>query len=179
VNTAVGLSQDLQTGIMERFRSLPMACSAVLAGRTLADLVRNVFVVALMVAVGFLVGFRVHSGVLPFLGALVLVLGFSLAFAWLFALVGLSAKNPEAAQAAAFPVLAVLVFASSAFVPVQTMPGWLQAYAMHQPVSATVDAVRALSLGGPTASEVLRALAWVLGMLVVFVPLAVTRYRRS
>ena len=96
-----------------------------------------------------------------------------------FALVGLSASNAEAAQAASFPVMAVLVFASSAFVPVQSMPGWLQAYAEHQPVTATVDAMRALVLGGPTTAKVVAAIAWSVGILVVFAPLAVKRYRRA
>jgi ABC transporter DrrB family efflux protein len=179
MNTAVGLSQDLQSGITERFRSLPMARSAVLAGRTLADLVRNVFVVALMVGVGFLVGFRVHTGFLAFLAAMGIVLLFSVAFSWVFALIGLGAKNAEAAQAGSFPILALLVFASSAFVPSSTMPSWLRVYADHQPVSDTVDAVRALVIGGPAAHKVLTALAWMVGILVVFVPLSVARYRRT
>jgi ABC-2 type transport system permease protein/oleandomycin transport system permease protein len=179
MNTAVGLSQDLQSGITERFRSLPMARSAVLAGRTLADLVRNLFVVLLMVGVGFLVGFRIHNGFAAFVAALGLVLLFSVVFSWVFALIGLGAKNAEAAQAASFPILALLVFASSAFVPSQTMPHWLRIYADHQPVSDTVDAVRALVLGGPLTDKVLAALAWMVGILVVFVPLSVARYRRQ
>jgi ABC-2 type transport system permease protein/oleandomycin transport system permease protein len=178
MNTAVGLSQDLQSGITERFRSLPMARSAVLAGRTLADLVRNVFVVGLMVGVGFLVGFRIHNGIPAFLAALGVVLLFSVAFSWVFALIGIGAKNAEAAQAGSFPVIALLVFASSAFVPSSTMPDWLRAWADHQPVSDTVDAVRALVLGGSLAREVVTALAWAVGILVVFVPLSVARYRR-
>jgi ABC transporter DrrB family efflux protein len=179
MNTAVGLSQDLQSGITERFRSLPMSRSAQLAGRTLADLVRNVFTVALMVGVGFAVGFRVHTGFLSFLGAIGIVLLFSLAFSWVFALIGLGANNAEAAQAASFPILALLVFASSAFVPAQSMPHWLRVYAEHQPVSDTVDAVRALVIGGRTGHDVLIALAWMAAILVVFVPLSVARYRRA
>jgi len=178
MNTAVGLSQDLQSGITERFRSLPMSRSAQLAGRTLADLVRNVFTVILMVAVGFAVGFRIHAGWGAFLGGIGIVLLFSLAFSWVFALIGLRSKNAEAAQAASFPILALLVFASSAFVPTNQMPSWLRAYADHQPVSDTVDAVRALVIGGPTAGKVLVALAWMVGILLVFVPLAVNRYRK-
>jgi ABC-2 type transport system permease protein/oleandomycin transport system permease protein len=178
VNTAVGLSQDLSTGIIDRFRSLPMSRSAVLAGRTLADLCRNLVVVALMVAVGFLVGFRFHAGLPSFLSALVLVLAFAFAFSWVFAWVGLGARNAEAAQAASFPVLAVLVFASSAFVPVETMPSWLRGYAEHQPVSATIEAVRALSLGGATTGSVLQAVAWMAALVIVFAPLAVWRYQR-
>jgi len=99
--------------------------------------------------------------------------------AWIFATVGLAVGDPEAAQAAAFPVLAPLVFASSAFVPVSTMPGWLQAFAKHQPVSATVFAVRDLVLGTPATTDVLQALGWMAGIVVIFAPLAVRRYRRS
>ncbi|MGH9182460.1 MAG: ABC transporter permease [Acidimicrobiales bacterium] len=178
MGTAVGLADDLGKGLIERLRSLPMAPSAVLTGRTAADLVRNVFVVALMAVVGFLVGFRVHTGVVAFLAALLLVLLFSYSLLWLFALVGLATANAETAQAASFPIMAPLTFASSAFVPVASMPGWLQPYADNQPVSATVDAARALVLGGPTTGVVLQALAWSVGILVVAATLAVRRYRR-
>ena len=176
---AIGLAADLKSGLLERFRSLPMARSAVLAGRTVADLVRNVFVAALMAAVGFAVGFRIHNGVAPFLLAMLLVLAFGYVMAWVFATVGLAVGDPETAQAASFPVLAPLVFASSAFVPVSSMPGWLQAFARHQPVSVTVSAVRDLVLGTPAASDVLQALAWMVGIVAVFAPLAVRRYRRA
>ncbi len=123
--TAVGLATDMQSGLMERFRSLPMARSAVLGGRTLADLTRNVFVVTLMAAVGFAVGFRIHGGVLPLLAGLLLILLFGYALSWIFATIRIMVGNPKTAQAAAFPVLAPLVFASAAFVPVDSMPGWL------------------------------------------------------
>jgi ABC transporter DrrB family efflux protein len=176
---AIGLATDLKSGLMERFHSLPMSRSAVLAGRTLADLVRNAFVAALMTGVGFAVGFRIHTNVLSFLAGLALVLLFGYTFAWIFATVGLAVGDPETAQAASFPVMAPLVFASSAFVPVGTMPGWLQTFAEHQPVSVTASAVRALSIGGPTTSYVLQCLAWCIGILVVFAPLAVARYRRT
>jgi ABC transporter DrrB family efflux protein len=179
MGAAVGLAADLKTGLLERFRSLPMARSSVLAGRTVADLARNVFVSALMAAVGFAVGFRIHTGVLAFLAGMVLMLLFGYALSWVFAGLGLTVGDPESAQAAAFPVMAPLVFASSAFVPVDTMPGWLQGFAEHQPVSVTASAVRALVLGGPTASYVLQSLAWIAGILIVFAPLAVRRYRRA
>jgi ABC-2 type transport system permease protein/oleandomycin transport system permease protein len=110
---------------------------------------------------------------------MLLVLIFGYTFAWIFATVGLVVGDPEAAQAASFPVMAPLVFASSAFVPVRSMPGWLQAFAAHQPVSVTASAVRALFVGGPTTSFVIQSLAWSIGILAVFVPLAVRRYRRS
>ena len=176
---AIGLATDLKSGLMERFQSLPMSRSAVLAGRTLADLVRNIFVAALMMGVGFLVGFRIHTNLLGFLAGVGLVLLFGYTFAWIFATVGLAVGDPETAQAAAFPVVAPLVFASSAFVPVDSMPGWLQVFAEHQPVSVTASAVRALMIGGPTTTYVLQALAWCIGILAVFAPMAVARYRRA
>jgi ABC transporter DrrB family efflux protein len=179
IATAIGLATDVQSGLLERFLSLPMARSAVLVGRTLADLTRNVFVVALMAGVGFLVGFHVHTSAFRFVAALLLVLLFGFTFSWVFATVGLLLRNPESAQAAAFPVMAPLVFASSAFVPVASMPGWLQPFADHQPVSVTASAARALILGTPVTSDLLQALAWAAGILLVFVPVAVWRYRRA
>jgi len=179
IGTAVGLATDLQTGLLERFRSLPMSRTAVMAGRTVAELVRNVFVVALMVGVGFAVGFRPNTDVGSFAVAMALVLLFGYVFSWIFAGVGLATGDPESAQAAAFPVLALLVFASSAFVPVSSMPEWLQVYAEHQPVSVTIEAVRALLLGGSALPDVLKTLAWMGGILVVFAPLSVWRYQRT
>jgi ABC-2 type transport system permease protein/oleandomycin transport system permease protein len=179
LGTGVGLAADLKSGLLERFRSLPMARSAVLAGRTTADLARNVFVVALMVAVGFAVGFHLHTNPLALLAGVGLVLLFGYTMSWVFATVGLAVGDPESAQAAAFPLLAPLVFASSAFVPVSSMPGWLQAFALHQPVSVTASAVRALMLGGPTTSLVVQAVAWCGGILLVFAPLSVRLYRKK
>jgi ABC transporter DrrB family efflux protein len=177
--TGVGLAEDMSRGMVDRFRSLPMARSAVLAGRTLSDTVRNLFVVCLMLVVGTLVGFRFHAGVVPALGAVGLALAFGLAFSWISALIGLSVRDVESAQAAGFVWVFPLVFASSAFVPIATMPGWLQAFADINPVTITVNALRALTLGGPTVRPVLEALAWIAGILLVFVPLAVNRYRRA
>jgi ABC transporter DrrB family efflux protein len=179
MNTTIGLATDLQSGLLERFRSLPMARFAVLAGRTLADLTRNVFVLALMTAVGIAVGFRPRLGVGPLLGGLTLVLLFGYAMAWVFAVVGLAVGDPESALAASFPIMAPLVFASSAFVPVATMPGWLQTFAAHQPVSVTASAVRATVLGGPTATYVWQAMAWIVGIVVVFAPLGAWRYHHA
>jgi ABC-2 type transport system permease protein/oleandomycin transport system permease protein len=179
MNTGIGLSEDLHKGLIERFRSLPMARSAVLAGRSLADLVRNFFVVLMMIFVGFVVGFRVHAGIVPFVASIALLLLFSFAFSWIFALIGLRVPNAEAAQAASFPVLAILVFASTAFVPIDGMPGWLQAYNRVQPVSVVVKAQRALSIGGETATPVLHALLWIVGLTVIFAPLAIRRYRQA
>jgi ABC transporter DrrB family efflux protein len=179
MTTAVGLATDLQSGLIERFRSLPMARSAVLAGRTIADLVRNVFVVALMCAVGFAVGWTIGGSVAQLLLAVALMLLFGYAMSWIFAFVGLAVGDPETAQAAAFPVLAPLVFASSAFVPVSTMPSWLQGFAEHQPLSVVVDAVRDLTLGKGIDSTFWQALAWCIGIIAVAAPIAVRRYRRS
>jgi ABC transporter DrrB family efflux protein len=170
----------MKSGLLERFRLLPMARSAVLAGRTMADLSRNVFVVLLMVAIGFAVGFRVHTGLWGLIGGLLLLLFFGYALSWIFATVGLWVGDPETAQAAAFPLIAPLVFASSLFVPVEKMPSWLQPWAEHQPVSVTATAVRDLMLGGPdTAYHVAQSLAWCIAILLVFAPLAVRRYRRA
>ncbi len=180
IATAIGLASDMKSGLMERFHALPMARSAVLTGRTIADLTRNVFVVILMMVVGFLVGWRIHTSVFGLLAAALLVLLFGFAMAWIFATVGLALGDPESAQAAAFPVLAPLVFASSAFAPVDKMPGWLQVFANHQPVSLTVDAVRSLTTGvGPTGTYVWEALAWIAGILIVFASLSVRLYRRT
>ena len=181
VQTGVGLAEDLNKGLIERFRSLPMARSAVLAGRTVADLTRNVFVVILMIIVGYLVGFRVQTGVLGLLGGMAVILLFGFSLTWVFAIVGLSARNAEAAQAASFPILAPLVFVSSAFVAVDTMPGWMQPFAKYQPVSVAVDAVRSLMLGGQfhDPAKVLGSLAWSIGIVAVFAPWAVRVYRRK
>jgi ABC-2 type transport system permease protein/oleandomycin transport system permease protein len=177
VSTSIGLAEDLQKGLIERFRALPMARSAVLTGRTTADLVRNVFVVIIMTAVGFAVGFRPTTGVLPYLGGILLILLFAYSLSWGFAVIGLSAANSETAQVMSFPLLFPLTFISSAFVPVDKMPSWLQGFATYQPVSVTVSACRALMIGGPTASWVIQSVAWTIGFLVILIPLAVHRYR--
>jgi ABC-2 type transport system permease protein len=179
LGTGVGLAEDLNKGLVERFRSLPMARSAVLAGRTIADATRNAFVLVLMTGVGLLVGFRIHGGVPAYVAALALVLLFTYALSWLAATVGLGASNGEAAQAALFPLVFPLVFASSAFVDTSFMPGWLQAFANHQPVTVTIDAARNLVLGQPIGWSVVGSIAWSLGLIAVFGPLAVRRYRRA
>ena len=175
--TGIGLAEDMAKGLIERFRSLPMARSAVLAGRTMADSVRNVFVMVLITAVGFAVGFRIHGGVPAYVGALLLVLLFAFALSWVVATIGLGAPNGEAAQAAIFPMLFPLTFASSAFVDTSFMPGWLQVFANHQPVTVTVNAARDLVLSQPVAWGVVGSIAWSLAIVAVFVPLAVRRYR--
>jgi ABC-2 type transport system permease protein len=178
IGTAVGLSADLRAGILVRFRTLPMARIAVLGGRTLADLARNLLVVAVMTGVGFAAGFRTPNGAAGLLGALGLVVFFGYAVSWGFAALGLRVSDPEAAQAAAVPVVFLLVFTSAAFVPATAMPGWLQAFGTHQPVNALVSAERALVLGGPASHDVLICLAWSAGMLLVFAILAARTYAR-
>jgi ABC transporter DrrB family efflux protein len=176
--TAVGLSEDLRRGVIDRFRSMPMARSAVLLGRTIADLVRNVLIIGLMVVVGYLVGFRFHAGVLPALGCVALVAAFGFALSWIFAFVSLVVRGAESAQTAGFVLLFPLVFASSVFVPVSSMPSWLQPFAKASPVTLTADAARTLALTGGVPSSLGESLASVAGILAVFVPLSVWRYRR-
>jgi ABC transporter DrrB family efflux protein len=176
--TAIGLSDDLKLGVIDRFRSMPMARSAVLIGRTSADLVRNVLIIALMIVVGYIIGFRFQAGVLQALGCIALVSGFGLALSWIFAFLGLTVRSAEAAQSAGFVVLFPLVFASSVFVPVSSMPSWLQAFAKVSPVTLTANAARSLALVPGTPSSLGGAIAWIAGLLAVFVPLSVWRYRR-
>ena len=175
--TAIGLADDLRSGIIDRFRSLPMARSAVLAGRTLADLSRSVFSLALMVGLGLLVGFSFHGSIGAVIGGLALVIVFGYSFSWVYATIGLITKDPETAQVAGILPFFILVFASSAIVPVATMPGWLQPFAKHQPVSITINAVRALMQGEPTHNWVWQSLAWSAGIFLVFFLVAVRLYR--
>jgi ABC-2 type transport system permease protein/oleandomycin transport system permease protein len=179
MSTGIGLAEDLGKGLIERFRSLPMARSAVLAGRTTADLCRNIFVVLLMTVVGVAVGFRTSAGIPSFFAGVFVLLLFAYALSWGSAVIGLSARNAETAQAMAFPLLFPLTFASSAFVPVSSMPGWLQGFARNQPVSVVIDATRHLMVGGPIPGSAWKALAWTIAMLAVLVPLAVRKYRRA
>ena len=178
VGTAIGLAEDLQKGLIERFRALPMARLAVLAGRTVADLGRNVIVLAVITGVGFLVGFRPTGSFVDYLQACLLMLTFAYCLSWGFAFVGLAAPNSEAAQAITFPLIFPLTFASAIFVPVAGMPGWLRPFAVNQPVSQTADAVRGLMLGQPHQASTWIALAWALGAICVLAPLAVNRYRK-
>lgn len=176
--TGIGLAADLQRGLVDRFRSLPMARSAVLTGRTISDLIRNTFVVIIMWIVGLLVGFQPQGSVLSWLAGIGLLLLTSFAFSWISATIGLAVRSVEAAQQAGFIWLFPLTFASSAFVPTQSMPGWLRTFAEHQPVSLTVNAVRGLLLNQPDISAIWQSLVWYISILVVFIPLAVWAYGR-
>jgi ABC-2 type transport system ATP-binding protein len=176
--TAVGLSEDLERGVVDRFRSMPMTRSAVLIGRTVADLVRNVLIIALMIAVGYLIGFRFGAGLLPALASVAVVSAFGFALSWIFAFVALAVRGAEAAQSAGFVVIFPLVFASSVFVPVSSMPDWLQAFAKASPVTLTANTARSYALEGGVPGSLAGAAAWIAGVLVVFIPLCVWRYRR-
>ncbi len=184
--TALGLTEDLQNGVIDRFRALPMARSAVLAGRTLADLLRNAAVLSLMLVVGFVIGFRFEQGLLRFLAAFGLGLLFAYALSWVMATIGLKVKSPEAAQSAVFLPIFPLVFASSVFLPTQTMPDWLRTFADHQPITIVANGLRGLMLGeealapGITVGgQVGLALVWIAGITAVFSVLAVRAYRKA
>jgi ABC-2 type transport system permease protein/oleandomycin transport system permease protein len=181
VSTSVGLAEDMQKGLIERFRALPMARSAVLAGRTSADGLRNIFVVMVMTGVAYAVGFRFLTGGFDYVLGVLILLGFAYAMSWGFAAIGLAAPNSETAQVMAFPILIPLTFASSAFVPVTSMPGWLQGFAQHQPVGVVIGGARSLMVGGyfHNTTEVWYALAWIAGLLLVLVPFGVWRYRKA
>lgn len=178
IQTGVGLSEDLSKGVIDRLRSLPIARYAVLAGRTLADSVRNIFVITIMLSIGAILGFRFQESVVSFIAGAGLVVLFAFAFSWISATIGLLLKDSETVQVAGFLWVFPLVFASSVFVPVETMPGWLQTFAANQPVSQVVDAVRYLMLGIGDGSAVWHTLLWIVGLLAVFVPIAVWRYRK-
>jgi ABC transporter DrrB family efflux protein len=176
---AVGIADDLASGMIDRFRALPMARSAVLAGRAAADTVRNLLVLLLMTGIAYAIGFRFHAGPLAAIAALGLALATGLALSWTFSLLGLVVRDSEAAGIGGLLAIIPLVFTSSTFVPVATFPGWLQAFAKVNPITVVVDALRALCLGGPVASRVWPAVAWIVGLLVASVSLALPRYRRA
>jgi ABC transporter DrrB family efflux protein len=176
--TAVALATDLSSGLVDRFRSLPIARSAVLVARTLADLCRTVGVVAIVIAAGYAVGFRFNGGAVAALAAIGLVLAFAYAYSWLLAVIGLAVGDAETAQLVSTLPILVFIFASSLAVPVDTMPGWMQAFARDQPVSVTINAVRALTQGGPAWHWAWQSLAWTAALLTVLIPAAVGVYRR-
>ncbi len=181
VGTAIGLAEDLQRGLIERFRALPMARMAVLGGRTVADLLRNIMILIVITLVGFAVGFRPHGGVVQYGEASLLMLFFAYSLSWGFAFIGLKAPNSETAQAMTFPLIFPLTFASSIFVPTQQMPGWLRGFATHQPVAQAASAVRGLMLGSREYAygiSVWTTLAWGLGALLILGPIATRAYRR-
>ena len=178
VASGIGLAEDLRRGIIDRFRSLPMARSAVLVGRTVSDLVRNAAVVAVMMGVGLLVGFRPSGSVIAIIVAFGLLFLTSFAFSWIGVVIALSMKTVEAVQSAGFIWLFPLTFASSAFVPTDSMPSWLQGFAVNQPFTVVVNAVRALFLAQPVGNLVWLSVVWMGGISAVMIPLATRQYRR-
>ena len=181
--TAIALAQELQKGVIDRLRSMPMARSAVLAGRLVADTMRMLITILIIVGVGYLVGFRFENGVGPAIGMVLLATVFGLAICCIAAYTGLAIGDEESVQAFGLIWLFPLTFVSSAFVPISTMPGWLQAFATHQPVTQVINAMRALALGGPFEPtlwpSLWRSMAWLAGIFIVFVPLAVRAYRKA
>jgi ABC transporter DrrB family efflux protein len=177
--TALGLSEDLKKGLIDRFRSLPMSRGAVLAGRTLADVGTNSISIAVMIVVGLIVGFSFNAPVSHVVLGIVLLLLFGYAFSWVFAFIGLSSSSPEASQSLGFIVIFPLTFVSSAFVPPESMPAALRAFAEVNPFTVVVDAMRALFLGAPAGNDVWGAFAWSLGIAAVFAFLAVAKYKRA
>jgi ABC transporter DrrB family efflux protein len=176
--TAVGLAEDLERGVVDRFRSMPMARSAVLSGRTAADLIRSLAVIVLMIGVGYLIGFRFQVGVFASIGAILIVALFGYALSWIFTYLAMVVPGAEAVQAAGFVAIFPIVFASSVFVPVETMPSWMQGIVSYNPVTLAADATRAMSIGGPTLTPTLWTIGVSLLIMAVFVPLSVGRYRR-
>ena len=177
--TAIALAQELQKGVIDRLRSMPMARSAVLAGRLTADTIRMTVTILIVLGVGYLVGFSFQNGFWPAVGMIALSIVFGVAICCIAAFTGLAIGDEESVQAFGLIWLFPVTFLSSAFVPIATMPGWLQAFANNQPVTYVVDAMRGMALGGPIASPLWKSIAWLVGIFVVFVPLAVRAYRRA
>lgn len=175
--TALGLSEDVQKGLIDRFRSLPMSRSAVLAGRTFSDIPLNLLSLVVLLAVGIAAGFSFDSDIGKILLGIVLLLFFGYAFSWIFALVGLYSSSPETANSIGFTAIFPLTFASSAFVPVDSMPNGLKQFAEANPITTVVDAVRALWLSTPAGTDIWMSFVWCVILIVIFAPLAVRRYR--
>lgn len=181
VSTAIGIADDLQKGLIERFRALPMSRTAVLAGRTMSDVCRNVFVIFIMTIVGLAVGFRPSQGVLSYLAGCLVMIVFAFALSWGFAYIGLAAPNTETAQVMAFPILFPLTFASSCFVNPHLMPSWLQGFATYQPVSQVANAARNLMIGFPPlhSYQGLWAIGISLVILAIMAPLSIRKFRNA
>jgi ABC-2 type transport system permease protein/oleandomycin transport system permease protein len=177
--TAIALAQELQKGVIDRLRSMPMARSAVLAGRLVADTGRMTVTILVVVGVGYAVGFRFENGVLPAIAMVLLSIVFGISICLIAAYTGLAIGDEESVQAFGLIWLFPLTFLSSAFVPIYTMPGWLQAFANNQPVTFVVNTMRALALGGPLEPNLWKSLAWLAGIFIVFAPLAVRAYKRA
>jgi ABC-2 type transport system permease protein/oleandomycin transport system permease protein len=177
--TAIALAQELQKGVIDRLKSMPMARSAVLAGRLTADTIRMTVTILIVLGVGYAVGFRFQNGFWPAVGMLLLSIVFGVAICCIAAFTGLAIGDEESVQAFGLIWLFPLTFLSSAFVPTDTMPGWLQAFANNQPFTYVVDTMRAMALGGPIEANLWKSIAWIAGIFIVFVPLAVRAYKRA
>lgn len=178
VNTAVGLADDMTKGIMDRFRSLPMSQSAVIAGRTLADSMRNIFTVFIMIGVGYTIGFRIEQSFPEALGALTLAVLFGFSIMWIMTIIGLSVKKTETAQMAGMIFMFPLTFASSAFVPTASMPSGLQWFAEHSPVTYAINTLRGLMISGNYSDTIWYMVAWIAAILIIAFPLAVRQYKK-
>ena len=182
--TAIGIAEDLKSGLVDRFRSLPMARPAMLAGRATSDLIKNFLLLLVVIGIGYLVGFSFENGFLGAVGVVVLTLAVSFAFSWVMAAIALSVKKLEAVQAAAFTGIFPIVFMSSALVPVQGMDAWVQAIARNNPVTHWANLARVFTVGqyptsgGSTEELILISLAWIIGLLVVFMPLSIRLYSK-
>jgi ABC transporter DrrB family efflux protein len=177
--TAIALAQELQKGVIDRLKSMPMARSAVLAGRLVADTIRMFITIVIVVGVGYAVGFRFENGVGLAIAMIVLATIFGLAICCISAYTGLAIGDEESVQAFGLVWLFPLTFLSSAFVPIQSMPGWLQAFANNQPVTYVINVMRSMALGGPIAADLWKSIAWLAGIFIVFAPLAVRAYTRA
>ncbi|HEY1645020.1 MAG TPA: ABC transporter permease [Candidatus Saccharimonadales bacterium] len=178
LQTGIGLATDMTSGLIGRLKSLPMSRAAVLAGRTFADSLRNVVVIGIMIGYGYILGFRFYNGLLDALIMIALILLFGYCICWISAFTGLKSKDAETAQLASFVFIFPLVFASAAFVPVQTMPKWLQHFANNQPITFAVEVARHFAINTPLDGALWKLLLWIVGLLLVFVPLSVYTYKR-
>jgi ABC transporter DrrB family efflux protein len=176
--TALGLNVDFQRGLVDRFRSLPIARSAVISGRIAADSVRIIWSILIIIGFGVLLGFRFGGGAAGAVGAFLLLLAFGITMCWPMAFIGITARTTESVNTWGFLIILPLTFASSAFAQVDTMPGWLQAFVKINPVTHVIDATRGLMLGGPVSEPLIDAVVWLVAITAVFAPLAIARYRR-
>jgi ABC transporter DrrB family efflux protein len=179
VGTAIALAQELQKGVIDRLRSMPMARSAVLAGRLVADTIRMTVTIAIILGIGYAVGFRFSNGFLPAVGMVLVAIVFGISFCLISAYTGLAIGDEESVQAFGLIWLFPLTFVSSAFVPITTMPGWLQAFANNQPVTYVINTMRYMAIGGPIATNFWKAALWIVGIFLVFAPLSVRAYKRA
>jgi ABC transporter DrrB family efflux protein len=176
--TALGLNVDFQRGVIDRFRSLPISRSSVIAGRVMADTIRMMWAIFIITGFAMIMGFRFEGGLAGAIGSMVLATLFGIMVCWPMAYLGITAKSPESVNTWGFMIILPLTFASTIFVPADTMPSWIQGFVRANPISKVTDAMRALMLGGPVQETLWPALAWIVGIIAVFAPLAVMRYRR-